>query len=49
MENHTHSHEHGHTHSHISTEENTALLEYMVNHNAHHAEELNKIAHNASG
>lgn len=47
MENHTHNHEH--THSHTSPEETLALLEYMVGHNAHHAEELHKIAHNADG
>ena len=47
MENHTHKHTHEHLH--VSAEENLALLEYMVGHNAHHAEELHKIAHNAEG
>ncbi len=49
MENHTHNHEHAHTHSHTSPEETLALLEYMVGHNAHHAEELHKIGHSANG
>ncbi len=43
---HTHTHEHVHSHSHIhgegqeSKEEVTVLLDYMTDHNRHHAEEL---------
>lgn len=48
---HTHSHTHGgeHQHSHESgsgsKEEALALLQYMVDHNRHHAEELHELAH----
>ena len=45
---HTHPHEHGHSHSHegcdphdcAPMQETIALLQYMVNHNAAHANEL---------
>lgn len=50
---HSHSHEHGeeHTHSHShmaasSPEEALALLNYMFDHNSHHADELHDLAHN---
>lgn len=43
MENHNHSHEHSHGNA-SSPEETLALLEYMAEHNRHHAEELQKIA-----
>lgn len=38
----THTHEHTHTHAHNEADsgELKALLEYMVHHNTHHAEEL---------
>ncbi len=45
---HGHDHEHSHGHSHgeapASPEERMALLKYMLNHNAHHAEELHDLA-----
>lgn len=34
-----HNH-HGHTHDHSTDNETLALLKYMAQHNAHHAEEL---------
>ncbi|MDD3920533.1 MAG: hypothetical protein PHO41_05115 [Eubacteriales bacterium] len=35
-----------HSHTHVSDpEENKALLAYMLDHNAHHAEELHTLAH----
>lgn len=49
---HTHAdgtvHTHSHTHSHSaasSPEEALALLNYMLSHNRHHAEELHDLAH----
>lgn len=48
---HTHSHTHSHEHSHSgglvaeTAAEALALLEYMVHHNQHHAEELHELAH----
>ena len=42
-------HDHDHNHSHgtaSSPEETLALLEYMLGHNRHHAEELHELAHN---
>lgn len=49
---HTHTHTHAdgtsHTHSHTaatSPEEALALLNYMLSHNRHHAEELHELAH----
>lgn len=38
----THTHDHHHTHTHEGNDpgELKALLEYMIHHNAHHAEEL---------
>ena len=46
---HDHSHEHGHSHGSpnkqaASSEEVLAMLEYMLGHNRHHAEELNGLA-----
>ncbi|MCR5154417.1 MAG: cobalt transporter [Lachnospiraceae bacterium] len=53
---HHHEHEHDHhEHSHhhdgekTSPEEALALLNYMVGHNKHHAEELHELAHSVSG
>lgn len=47
---HTHSHDHKHTHSHDVPEEKTAaVLQYMLDHNIHHAAELNDIAQQLSG
>lgn len=40
---HEHPHEHSHTQA-VSNEERLALLEYMLGHNRHHAEELNDLA-----
>ena len=56
--NHSHEHTHGHTHEHgcsncgdnecqgSCTEEVVALLNYMLSHNEHHAEELDQMAEN---
>ena len=45
-----HSHDHSHSHSQeVSPEERLALLKYMVQHNAHHAEELHDLAHGCEG
>lgn len=40
-----HVHDHGHAHD-VSNEELRALLEYMLGHNRHHAEELKDLAVN---
>ena len=39
---HEHTHEHGHTHSHEEKSQNKVLIlmQYMLDHNIHHAEEL---------
>ena len=42
-DDHIHPHEHGHGAS--SPEETLALLNYMLGHNRHHAEELHDLAH----
>ena len=45
-----HSHDHSHAHGQeVSAEERLALLKYMVQHNAHHAEELHELAHTLEG
>ena len=55
--NHSHEHTHGHAHEHgcsngdnecqgSCTEEVVALLNYMLSHNEHHAEELDQMAEN---
>ncbi len=52
-EDHTHVHEHGHTHSHCCCgehktqplDENLALLNYMLEHNRHHGEDLHELYH----
>jgi len=46
-----HDHDHPHTHGEaaVSKEERYALLRYMLNHNAHHAEELHELAHGCEG
>ena len=45
-----HSHDHSHAHGQeVSPEERLALLKYMVQHNAHHAEELHELAHTLEG
>ena len=45
---HEHSHEHGHDH-HKPGEKTAAILQYMLDHNIHHAAELNDIAQQLSG
>ena len=51
VHSHSHSHEHSHPHSHgeisgfESTEQATALMGYMLDHNRHHAEELHDLCH----
>ncbi len=41
------AHHHDHHSEEISPEERIALLKYMLEHNAHHAEELHNLAHGA--
>lgn len=41
---HTHDHEHEHVHEHYSSGETLALLTYMLEHNRHHAEELQELS-----
>ena len=49
-EAHSHPHDHEHTHFHdVSGEKTATLLQYMLDHNIHHAAELNDIAHQLSG
>ena len=53
-EGHHHDHDHGHEHCHACgdgcekncTDEVVALLNYMLSHNQHHAEELDQMAEN---
>ena len=54
-DNHTHEHEHTHEHGHDhccggehkaqSAVENMALLNYMIDHNSHHNEDLHELLH----
>ena len=51
-EDHTHVHEHGHDHScggaehkEPSAVENMAMLNYMIDHNRHHGEDLHELFH----
>lgn len=54
-DNHTHEHEHTHEHGHDhccggehkeqSAVENMALLNYMIDHNRHHNEDLHELFH----
>lgn len=49
---HEHSHDHTHEHSHSHGEPGgkaTAVLRYMLEHNIHHASELNDIAQQFTG
>lgn len=51
---HAHDHGHGHTHEHahggaVSGEQAVALLQYMLDHNIHHAAELSDLAGQFSG
>ena len=47
---HEHGHDHEHTHSHdLTGDKAAALLQYMLDHNIHHAAELNDIAQQLSG
>lgn len=51
---HSHTHEHGHEHEHAHSHDMPgdkiiALLQYMLDHNIHHAAELNDIAQQISG
>ena len=52
MHDHVHDHDHPHTHDHphgqaqaMSPEETLALLNYMLDHNRHHADELHDVCH----
>lgn len=50
MSDHIHDHHHDHDHhGHTSPEESLALLNYMLGHNRHHAEELHELAHGLDG
>ncbi len=42
-----HHDHHDHSHEHIEPAETLAILNYMLDHNRHHAEELHDIAHSA--
>lgn len=54
-DNHNHNHDHGHDHSGNgccheehkaqSADENVALLNYMIDHNQHHSEDLHELYH----
>ena len=52
---HAHSHEHSHEHEHLHAEggsvspETVAVLQYMLDHNIHHAAELNDLAQQLTG
>ena len=49
---HTHEHTHDHSHTHgeaVSGEQAVALLQYMLDHNIHHAAELSDLAGQFSG
>ena len=49
---HTHTHDHGHDHVHshdLPGDKTAALLQYMLDHNIHHAADLNDIAQQLSG
>ena len=56
---HSHDHDHEHTHDHVHThppggenvsgEQAVALLQYMLDHNIHHAAELSDLAKQFSG
>ncbi len=52
---HTHTHEHSHEHEHLHAEggavspETVAVLQYMLEHNVHHASELNDLAQQLTG
>ena len=56
-DDHTHIHEHEHTHEHCScgeeqaqsADENLALLNYMLEHNRHHGEDLHELYHSLEG
>ena len=49
LHEHEHHHEHSHEHEHLqeasSPAETLALLNYMLGHNRHHAQELHELAH----
>ena len=55
MHDHPHSHDHEHHHDHEhphgadAVRQTRALLQYMLEHNRHHAEELHDLAHELSG
>lgn len=40
---------HGHHHGFLKKDKDTALLEYMLEHNRHHAQELTELAENLAG
>lgn len=52
---HEHSHDHHHDHEHLHAEggsvspETVAVLQYMLDHNIHHAAELNDLAQQLTG
>lgn len=56
-DNHTHTHEDGHCHCHEdhaeakvhSANEDVALLNYMIEHNRHHGEDLHELFHALDG
>lgn len=47
---HSHGHSHDHDHAHATpTEQTSALLHYMLDHNVHHADELEGLAQQVGG
>ena len=52
---HDHDHDHGHDHVHLHaengapSEQTVAVLQYMLEHNIHHASELNDLAQQLTG
>ena len=48
MNEHGHTHEHCHCHE-ATAQETLTLLEYMLDHNRHHADELHETAHGLDG
>ena len=49
MHTHEHTHDHPHVHPDMPAEKVTALLQYMLEHNIHHAGELSDMAGQLTG
>jgi len=46
---HQHVHHHDSDHQELTSDKRNAVLQYMLDHNQHHAEELHELAHQAEG